>query len=489
MTYLIGLDVGTTGAKAVAFTADGTRHALAQQSYTIHHPHPGWSENDPHEILAAVDHVLGSVAAGLHGRIAAIGISSQGTAVVPVRAGGETLGNFIATMDTRVTAEYEWWRERLTDAELWGRTGLPHSQLYTIHKVMWQLKNQEGSAVRPVAFRCVQDFVCQYLTGHAAMDRSIAGRTMMLNIRTNDWDDWILAEAGLEPSLFSPVLASTTVVGDLRRSLADRLGMEAQPLIVVGGHDQACGALGAGAITTGIAANTLGTVDAMVLTAEALPPDPSDASCTPHVVEGAFERMAVNTSGGITLQWLAELLGFGEVSVLVERMADEPSRMFVLPHLGGASLPAADPYSLGAIVGIRHGATDLETGRAALDSLAYEMRIAIDSICRDTPLREIRTTGGGSASNRWLAIRADVLGVPVRRLQEPQAAALGAAMLAGIGIGQFGSATEAVEAMVRPADVVEVSPQRAAEYEALFAIYRGLYPALRQLNRQIMDSQ
>jgi xylulokinase len=270
---------------------------------------------------------------------------------------------------------------------------------------------------------------------------------------------------------------------------------------VTGGHDQTCAALGAGVNRPGIGVLSAGTAD--VLSTAFPEPRLNDAMfdgfypCYLHTKRDMCVTFALNHIGGILLRWYRDILGREEVQaagaagrdpydVLVESVPDGPSPVMVLPHFNGSGNPICDMSSRGAIVGLTLSTSRPDIVKAILESLAFEMRINLDYWGgAGIEVDELRAVGGGARSPRWLQIRADILGRPVRTLKVREAACLGAAILAGAAAGIYSSVDEGIARTVRLGQTYEPNPAAVERYAGRYAVYRNLYPALRDVSRSL----
>lgn len=498
---LVGLDMGTTGVKALAFDIDGNQLAYSYREYQLIHPKLGWSELDPSEVLSCTKTVLIEMASKLTVPVDVISISSQGQAMLPIDKNGNALYNIIVTNDGRTIPQYNWWLENVDQKEAFKHTGLPFASMYTINKIMWHKQNNPEIYEKAWKFCCVQDFIIFMLCGETMMDYSLAGRTMMLNPQTKKWDERILELAGIDKNKLSTLVPSTTVAGMLRPTIAKELGLSIDTAIVVGGHDQACGAIGAGVTRPGMAMNALGTVDALVAVLPKFTLSDillrNNYPCYPHAYNNQYISMAINPNGGLLLKWYkntfcgdekayAEQHGLDIYDYIIEKATNKISDIYVLPHLEGTGTPISDPESTGAIVGLRLTSNKNDICRAVLDSLAYDMRqniLMMESTGNN--INEIRTIGGGAKSQKWLQIRADIFQKKVVTLKVGEAASLGAAILGGIGIGAFKNEQEAVERMVKVNKVFEPNKSLKEQYEEHYLEYLTVYPSLKELSHKI----
>ena len=497
---LIGLDIGTTGCKALVFDADGRILGRAAREYGMATPRPGWAEQDAETVWQLAWSALGeAIAAARHDPPAAMALSVQGEAVIPVDGAGRALRPAILGMDTRTVEENRWLDRSFGAAALFRFTGMPLHTINTLPKLLW-LKRHEPD-VWQAADQCLlyEDFFLRRLTGLAAISHCLASRTQMYDLAGGDWAEDILRECGIERRrLASLAPARGGVVGTLLPALATALGLPREPLVVSGGHDQACAALGSGVVAPGLAMVSTGTAEVVeVALAE---PAASDAlgrgniSVYRHVVPGLYLAMTLNHSGGLLLRWFRDAFcgeqvaqaranGADAYDLLLEGAPAGPTRLLVLPHFAGSGTPRLDTASKGAIVGLTFAADRATVAKALLEGLTFELRINLDLLrAGGVRIDELRAVGGGARSALWLQLKADICNVPLRVPEVTEAACLGAALLAGIGAGVYPDAAAAVARTVRARARIEPHPERRAAYEARFHLYQELYPALAPLH-------
>ncbi len=302
----------------------------------------------------------------------------------------------------------------------------------------------------------------------------------------------------LDPGFWSKPVPSGTAVGWLDRPLAGQLGLPDRVALVAGGHDQTCAALGAGVVRPGRGVASTGTAE--VLSTAFDQPCLSRAlfdgfyPCYLHAKPGMFFTFGLNHVGGLLLQVVARQLRRGRgrstppargataYRLMDERMPEEPSPVMVVPHLHGSGTPTCDLDAKGAIVGLTLATTRHDVSKALLEGLCFELRANLDTM-QEGGIRvdEIVAVGGGARSDRWLQLKADILGRPIRTLRCREAACLGAALLAGVAAGPGRTLDEAVTAAVAMDREYLPRPARVAQYAERYALYRQLHPALRQL--------
>ena len=498
---LIGLDVGTTGCKAVAFAEEGDELATAYREYPLQHPKPGWSELSAHAIWQGTQDVLLSVGALLgNDPPAALSVSCQGEGVTPIDRNGKTLNDIVVTFDERTIPQFEWWQSRLGRKRIFQITGMPLHPMHTINKIMWFRENRPDIFEATHKFLCVEDFILFKLSDELTTDYSLAARTMAFDVRTREWSDEILSAAQIDRSLLPDVRPSGEVVGRIRSDVARALSLPVDMQIATGGHDQPCGALGAGIVAEGLAMNATGTSDVIcpaltkpVLTKKMLD---NNYSCYPHVYPDLYCSIGFNLTGGLLMRWYRDVLCAGEVleaekrgcdpyEIIVETASRHKARPLFLPHFVGSGTPTLDPMSRGGLFNLTIDVDKSELNRAVLDSTNYAMRLNIEMMEESgIKIERLRAIGGGAKSSKWLQLKADVFDKPVESLAISEAAALGAALLAGKAIGTYSNFSEAVNSIVRVQRTFTPRKSETDEYEEHYQDYKHLYPAVRNLNHR-----
>jgi xylulokinase len=499
---LLGLDIGITGCKAVAFSLTGDMLAQAYREYPLYQPHPGWMELDPEEVWDAVKDVIRQVTQAISDDpVRALSVSTHGESVVPVDAQGRFLCRFITALDTRAGEETEWWGERLGKDRLFQITGMPLHPMYTVNKLMWLRQHQYDVFAAARRFLCMQDFIFHQLGLDPAMDYSLATRTMAFDVNQLAWSEEILSLAQLDLEQLSKALPSGSVLGEIVPSIAEELGLARGAVGVTGGHDQPAGALGCGAIAEGIAMDSTGTVECvavaspkLVLEAELLE---SNLPIAPHTVAGMYLVLGYSSTGGALLRWYrdnfasAELQEAGRTGqdvydLILGQAVEGPSSVLILPHFFGSGTPWMDPDSKGAILGLDMSTNKGQIIKGILDSVTYETKLSVDVMeTAGISVRELRAIGGGAKSPRWLQTKADIFGKPVVAMDVSEAACLGVAVLAGVATASFSSIEEGVSRMVRVKRVYEPDMDMHERYTQKAQHFAQVYPALAELNHQL----
>ena len=499
---LLGLDIGTTGCKAILFDSDGKLLAKAAREYPVDIPHLQWAEQDLKNVWRlAQEAICEAIATARVTEIAAIGLSVHGEAVTPVDERGHPLRPTILGMDTRTSLENDWLRERFGGKALFQRTGMPIHTVNTLPKLLWIKENEPEIWKNASKFLLVEDFFIQKMTGLAVISQCLASRTQLFNFDQGKWDDEILGVLELDPARLSTIKPSGTIVSTLTPQLTSAFGLTSPPSVVTGGHDQACGALGCGLTGPGLAMVSTGTAEVV----EVVLPSPivsqplydGNISVYSHVVPGLFLAMALNHSGGMALRWFRD--GFCELQMrraaqanvdaydlMLEGASAAPTNLLILPHFSGSGTPTFDTNSKAVILGLTFATTRVDITKAILEGLTYELRLNLD-LLKDGGVKidVLRAIGGGAKSPLWLQLKADITGIPVVTSKITEAAGFGAALLAGVGAGIFPSAAEAANRFLQLTDEYHPDPARCAAYTRQFELYRQVYPAIAPITHQL----
>lgn len=498
---LLGVDVGTTGVKAVVFREDGTVLGQGYREYPLHHPGPaGWVELNSEQIWQATREAIREAVSGA-GRsdpVEALAVSSMGETAVPLDASGTPLMNAIANLDTRAVSEAERLEKTLGKRRVFERTGHPIHPMYTVPKLMWLKGNRPEVFRRLWKFLCAEDFVLFRLGAKdPPIDWSLASRTMGFDVVGKRWCHEVLEAAGIEEGVWAHPLPSGEAVGTIDPRVAEELSLPTKIVLATGGHDQPCGCLGSGVVREGVAMDAIGTVDCITVTfgrpvlTEAMLNN--HFCCYPHVAEDLYVTVTWSWTGGILLRWYRDTFASEEKSVagrmgvdvydlIVAQAHQEPTGLFVLPHFTPTTgTPWMDTQSKGVIAGLTLNTTRGDLIRALLEGVNYEMRLNLE-LLREAGIvvQEIRAIGGGAKSKFWLQLKADMFGIPVVSLGVTEAACFGAALLAGKAAGKWERVREAAEHLITIRETFEPDPRRKALYDERFALYRDLYPTLRE---------
>ncbi len=485
--HVIGCDVGTQSAKALLVDDEGTVVARAVRAYPTRHPAPGWAEQDPDDWVEGVASAVRAViaAAGIDARsVAAIGIDGQVDAVVAVDAANRPLAPAPIWMDRRATAEAVAAEQRLDRGTIRALSGANPDPSHGGPKLAWLRDHLEEP---PDAYLPPASYVVARLTGERVVDPANASSLLLFDVARGGWSEPLLAAFGVDPRSLPAIRPASAIAGTLVPTAADRLGLSAACAVIVGTGDEHAAAVAAGLLGPGLACDVIGTAEPVAAVAAEPVRDTLDLVEThAHAVPGRWlvEHPGFVSAG--TIRWLADdVLGCDQAEVLA-LAADAPpgaAGVAFVPALGGASTPRWNPSVLAAFTGLTIGHDRRHLARAVVEGCALAVRSVVERLAAlglvgDT----LRVVGGAARDTGLLQLRADVTRLRVERLAEPEASALGAALLAAVGAGLFPDIETAVGAALRIDPVVhEPDPRLTAVYDELWARQLRTFDALESL--------
>jgi xylulokinase len=495
---LLGIDVSTTGAKALLIDERGGVIATTTEEYPLHTPHPQWSEQDPEDwwrgTERAVRRALASPAVSA-ADITGIGLTGQMHGLVLLDKNNRVLRPAILWNDQRTGAQCaEITRLAGGVDSLLALTGNLVLPGFTAPKVVWVRENEPAIYERVAHILLPKDYIRFRLTGEFATEVSDASGTSLFDVANRRWSSR-MAELLQVPLEWLPhCTESPQVSGAISVTAAEATGLLPGTPVAGGGGDQAAQAVGSGVVRPGIISVTSGTSGVVFAFEDAFAVEPEGrvhVFC--HAVPGKWHAMGVMLSAGGAFRWFRDALGEAEIEsaetrgvdpydlLVAEAAAVAPGSegLLFLPYLTGERTPYPDPNARGAYVGLtlRHGKGHMI--RALLEGVSFGLRDSLELIRGlGVPIEQVRASGGGARSALWRQIQADVFDAELVVINVSEGAAFGAALLAGVGSGVFKDVQEAVAAAIRVVSRTEPG-KAAAAYQRFYPLYRGLYPALK----------
>ena len=482
---VLGVDIGTTSAKAVAFDADGRDLGHGAQDYPLLEPEPGQAVQEPGVVVDGALAAIRGAAAGAGDRgasIAALSFSGAMHSLVGLDADGHPLTPLITWGDMRATEQAE--RLRREHPELHDRTGTPLHPMAPLPKLVWLAEHEPATFAAVRRWAGIKELVVERLTGTWAVDHSIASGTGLLNLGTLDWDGEALAIAGIDAGRLSPLVptAEQLVLG---AAGAGEVGLDAGLPVIVGAADGPLANLGVGAVHPGVAACSIGTSGALRLMVQSPAVDPARSVFCYALTPGRWVVGGAINNGGIVLDWagraLAPDLGDQPAAALLDLAARVPAGsggLVMLPYLLGERAPHWSGLPLGAYVGLTREHRREHLVRAAIEGVCLQLALVLESMrAAGNEVHEVRATGGFARSPLWRQILADALGLDVRFPAGHEGSGFGAALLGMYALGLVDSLDVAAD-LVRIEDTVRPDPPAAAVYEALRPVFADLYDAL-----------
>jgi xylulokinase len=484
---VLGIDASTTAVKALLVDEAGAVRGVGTSEYDFSVPRPLWSEQQPalwwDGTIAAIRSVLATT--GVSGaEVAAVGLTGQMHGAVLLDASGDVLRPAILWNDQRTGAECDAIRRAVGPERLIAITGNDALTGFTAPKLVW-VRDHEPNVWRRVAHVLLpKDYVRLRLTGDYAVDKADGAGTLLFDLAGRDWSGEVLDALGIDPAWLPRTWEGPQITGFVSADAAALTGLRPGTPVVAGGGDQAANAVGVGAVVAGRMALSLGTSGVVFATTDQPLFEPAGrvhAFC--HAVPGRWHMMSVMLSAAGSLRWyrdaIAPDVAFDDLVGEASGVPPGSAGVFFLPYLSGERSPHPDPLARGAFIGLTLGHDRRHLTRAVLEGVAFGLRDGLDLMtAAGVPVpSQIRASGGGTSSQLWRQILADVLDTEIATVNTTEGAAYGAGLLAAVGAGWFPSVEDAAEAFVTATPVASPGPD-APRYADAHTTYRGLYPAL-----------
>lgn len=494
MALLLGIDLGTTRIKAALLDTDAGRviRAAARPTPT-HHPQPELSEHDPEELWQTVAGCIREAAGGQP--VVALAISSMAEAGVLVDRETRPIAPVIAWYDRRSEPQASWIEARVAMDRLYRITGQRVSPSFGVTKLLWLRENVPHASERGVRWLPLPSYILWRLCGEQMVDYTIAARTLLFDQNTLRWSAELLAAFGLpKTGLLPSVAVGGTPVGTVTAEAARATGLPEGAACVLGGHDHLCAALTSGAHTPGAVVESTGSANALIMLLPRFLPDPALApsgyASYAYLRPGLWALKGGLKSAGSAVEWLARMLSadgtpdYARLEAAARDGIGKRAGPLWLPHLIGSGTPEGDRFSRAGLVGAAYEHTSGDLFRGMLESLACWLRHNLEEMGAITsqPVDSVILTGGATRLSLLSQLKADVTGKPVRIPQIEEAASVGAALLAGLGAGEFNSMEEALNSLRYEFVEFLPDPSRAAWYDQLYrTVYRPLYSTLQPI--------
>ncbi len=480
--YEIGVDLGTSSVK-VLLLEGGAVVKTASRAYPLAMPQTGWAEQDPEDWYRGLRAALEELLAGVDRQaVAALSFGGQMHGLVMLDREDRVIRPAILWNDGRAGAEAAWLNETLGSERLAGYTGNIAFAGFTAPKLLWVRSHEPAHFARLAKVMLPKDYLAYRLTGVHSTDYSDASGTLLLDVANRRWSPEMLALCGLDRSQLPALFESWELIGTLRPAAARDLGLPAGVQVAAGAGDNAAAAVGTGTVRDGACNVSLGTSGTVFIANDRFRLPANHALHAFAHATGRYHLMGCILSAAACNQWWAGGI-LGTADFAAEQQGFVPggeNPVLFAPYLMGERTPHNDPSARGAFVGLSLDTTRAQMTQAVLEGVTFAVRDSVE-IARQlgVAIPRTRICGGGARSPVWRQMAADVLRMPVESLAAEEGPGLGAALLAAVGRGAYGSVEEAAEAAVRVAEVTEPDPAAADRYDEAYARFRRLYPALR----------
>ena len=485
---LLGLDIGTTGAKALLFDMEGRPQSSGQSEYPLSHPRPGWAEQDPRDWWEATCLALRQALSGVKdgaNRVAGVAVSSQAPTMLPVTSDGFPLRPAIIWMDRRSESEARRIRETLGALFIEQTTGNRADAFYVAPKILWFREHEPGLFAQTRFFIQANGYIGWKLTARFGMDNVHAALLQLREYATGDWSQSLCEICGVEPAQFPPVLAGYECLGEVTEAASRATGLRVGTPVMAGTVDGAAAALEAGAVAAGSAAEMTGTSTVLLMTGDQAMIEPAFIAM-PHALPGLHLLLGAISCSGASLRWFRDQLGGGP-GIKYDQLTSEASEVapgsqgvIFLPYLMGERSPLWDTNARGVFFGITLSTTRGALVRSILEGVSFALKHNLE-VARSAGLmvNAISSVGGGTQSELWNQIKADVLGIPVRVPQMSCGAPFGDAILAGVGLGAYADPRGSIRGMIGDRAVYGPDARRQQKYDDIYKIYRSIYIQLK----------
>jgi len=491
MSIVIGLDVGTSGTKAIAIDERGALLASAVIEYPLLTPKPGWAEQDPADWKAASLEALKRLAQAPEvntSDVKGIGLTGQMHGSVFLDAQDRVLRNALLWCDNRTAPQCDAITAKVGEKQLIEMVCNPAP------KILWLRDNEPHLYEKLKKVLLPKDYIRLVLTGDYATDVADASGTLLFNVRDRAWHTELMSMLDIDPSLMPRAYEGTEITGELSEEAANLTGLPAGIPVVAGGGDQAAGGIGNGIVRKGVISSTVGTSGVVFAFADTISLDPKGRVHTfCHSVPGKWHVMGVVLSAGGALRWFRDTLCPTEKAAAVERgydpydviaaaaanVAPGAEGLTFLPYLSGERTPHKDPYARGAFVGLSLKHTRAHMARAVFEGVAFAMRDSLEIIREmGVAITQVRASGGGARNAFWRQVQADINKAPLVTTNIDEGPAYGAALLATVATGIYRTVEEACDAIIKVEDECKPNDAHSSVYDACFREYQETYKAL-----------
>jgi len=459
----LGIDIGTTSIKAAVFTRSGEKLAQKNVDYTLAtDSKTDFIEFDAEKYISLCKSIIDELSAEC-GKIDALSVDTQGETLILTDECGKPIYPAVVWLDNRATQQAEKIKQKFGTELVYSVTGQPEiTATWPASKLLWFKENMPNVWGRVKKIFMLEDYILYSLTGNYVTEPTIQSSTVYFDIRNRSWWGEMLDFIGIDEKIMPRVVKTGELVGEYR-------GIK----VVSGMLDQIAGTVGAGAFSDDTISEMTGTIMAVCVSCDEIPPYRNDSiiPCHIHATEGKYCRILWSSTAGMALKWfknaLAEGYSFKELDALAEKVNAGCDGLVALPYFCGSTMPKYNPDARASFTGITLSHTRGHFARAIMESIAYLLKQNLEYV-GDEKIKEIRITGGGAASPLWAQIKADVTGKILNTVSESETACLGTALVAAFGVGEFDSLNEAIDAVVKPKK--QYTPS-GVDYSSAYAEY------------------
>lgn len=494
----MGVDLGTSSVKIIVMDESGQVTASISKEYNVRYPKIGWAEQNPEDWwnatrdgirdLLRVSDIDGTTVSG-------IGFSGQMHGLVLLDRDGIVLRPAILWCDQRTQEECDYLNNEIGRDKISQYTGNMALTGFTAPKLLWVKKHEKEIFARVAHVLLPKDYIRYKLTGVYATDVSDASGMLMLDVKERKWSREMLAILDIKEEWLPRVYESFEVTGKLTKEAAECTGLTEETVVVGGAGDQAAGAVGTGVVENGILSVALGTSGVVFANSDNYEVDEANRLHSFCHSNGRWHQMGVMLSAASCLKWWVEDINKDVEGDAFEKLLSEAGEapvgsrgLVFLPYLMGERTPYNNPDARGVFLGLNITSSRGDMTRSVLEGVCFGLRDSLEILkSLKIPVEAVRVSGGGSASQLWRQILADVFGVKVQVVNSKEGPAYGAAILAAVGCGLYRTVDEACKKLIKVTAAVDPIPENILEYDKVYRIYTGLYPILKDSFKKMSD--
>lgn len=495
---LLGIDIGTTNWKAAIFDESGHLLAISATKTITHFDKNNWATYDPNEMWSSIATVIRQVSSKIDKpeNIAAVSVTSMAESIVPLDKSGNPTFPIIAWFDRRSLSQSQFLGQKIGKERIFEITGNDNNPIFSLSKILWIRDNDPLAFHQAKKWLCVTDYIYYKLTKKFATDYTIASRTLLLDINRKTWSEELLDIAELPKDFLPPIYPSGTVIGGISREAAEQTGLKKGIAVVVGGQDHPCGLLGSGTLIGRMILDSSGTAESFIAISEknAISPKKFSGLRYSRYLDPQFLlAWGGIMASGLSVDWAIEKLfnsdklNYIKIIKKLEKTVPGSNGLLYFPHLRGSGAPYWDSKSRGAFIGLKDIHTREDMLRAVIEGLCFEARTILELIKNNLGYQfdAINTIGGGARNHFWQQTKADIIGMQVEVPEVEEAAAKGACLLAGIGIGVYKNMLDVSSKTYSIKNKFIPNCKNKKVYDELYKIYKQLYKKLSPINNKL----
>ncbi len=479
----IGVDLGTSAVKLLLMDENGKIKKTVSREYPLYFPHPGWSEQKPEDwYIQSMDGLKELLKNENKEEVAGISFGGQMHGLVLLDENDEVIRPALLWNDGRTYEECDYLNNVIGKEKLSEYTANISFTGFTAPKILWVKNKEPENFARIKKIMLPKDYLAYKLSGVHCTDVSDASGMLLFDVKNRTWSKEMCEICSVKPEWLAKVYESYEAVGTLKKEVAEELGIPAAVKVIAGAGDNAAAAVGTGTVGDGRCNISLGTSGTIFISSRKFGVDKNNALHSFDHADGTYHLMGCMLSAASCNKWwMDEILKTKEYAKEqegIDKLGE--NHVFFLPYLMGERSPHNNPNARGTFTGITMDTTREDMTQAVLEGVAFALRDSLEvAKSLGIPITRTKICGGGAKSPLWCKMIANILNLKVDKIESEEGPALGAAMLAAVGCGVYGSVEEIAEKMVKVVDTIEPDPAIAAKYDEKYAQFKQIYPALK----------